>query len=75
MNIDEKLDIIAYYVLYIPFNVLAIILAIPMVCIFIPYTYFTNYHEFNMIFSFPNILIAYYIFYKIISDSMFKLIK
>ena len=79
MNIDERFDIISanviFYTLYIPFNVLAIILAIPMVLIFIPFTYFRNYDEFTMIFSFPNILIVYYIFYKIIFDSMINLIK
>ncbi len=79
MNIDERFDIISanvlLYTLYIPFNVLAIILAIPMVFIFIPFTYFRNYNEFIMIFSFPNILIVYYIFYKIIFESMINLIK
>jgi len=79
MNIDERFDIISanviFYTLYIPFNVLAIILALPMVLIFIPFTYFRNYNEFIMIFSFPNILILYYIFYKVIFDSMINLIK
>ena len=79
MNIDERFDIISanviFYTLYIPFNVLAIILALPMVLIFIPFTYFRNYNEFIMIFSFPNILILYFIFYKVIFDSMINLIK
>jgi hypothetical protein len=79
MNIDERFDIISanllFYTLYIPFNVLAIILALPMVLIFIPFTYFRNYNEFIMIFSFPNILILYYIFYKVIFDIMINLIK
>lgn len=79
MNIDERFDIISanvlFYTLYIPFNVLAIIFALPCLLIFIPMTYFRNYNEFNMIVAFPNILIVYYIFYKIIFDSMINLIK
>jgi hypothetical protein len=79
MNIDERFDIISanviFYTLYIPFNVLAIILALPCLLFFIPFTYFRNYNEFTMIISFPNILILYYIFYKIIFESMLKLIK
>ena len=79
MNIDERFDIISanvlFYTLYIPFNVLAIILALPILLFYIPFTYFRNYNEFTMIISFPNILIVYYIFYKIIFDSMINLIK
>ena len=79
MNIDERFDIISanvlFYSLYIPLNVLAIILAIPTVIIFIPITYFRNYDEFCALLTFPNILIVYYIFYKIIFDSMINLIK
>lgn len=79
MNIDEQLDIISsnffYLIFYIPFNLLSIILALPCLLIFIPFTYFRNYNEFTMIISFPNILIVYYILYKIIFDSMINLIK
>ena len=79
MNIDERFDIISanvlFYTLYIPLNVFAIILAIPCLLIFIPMTYFRNYDEFSTILTFPNILIVYYIFYKIIFDSMINLIK
>ena len=79
MNIDEQLDIISsnffYLIFYIPFNLLSIILALPCLLFFIPFTYFRNYNEFTMIISFPNILIVYYILYKIIFDSMINLIK
>ena len=75
MNIDERLDIISYYILFIPFNILAIILAIPTVIIFLPFIYFRNYNEFCVLVSGYNILLVYFIIYRYIFDGLIKLIN
>jgi hypothetical protein len=75
MNIEERLDRITYYVLYIPFNILALTLAILIVIVFLPYMYFKNYYEFSVLFSGYNILLVYYIFYTYIFECLIKLIN
>jgi hypothetical protein len=75
MNIDRQLDRISYYVLYIPFNILAIILTIPIIIISLPYIYFRNYNEFCIIVSGYNILLFYFIIYRIIFEGLIKLIN
>jgi hypothetical protein len=75
MNIDQRLDRITYYVLYIPFNILALILAIPTVLIYLLNIYFTNYNEFSVLFSGYNIVLVYYIFYTYIFECLIKLIN
>jgi len=74
MNIDQQLDRISYYVFYIPFNILALILAIPIVIVSLPYTYFRNYNEFFVLVSGYNILLVYFIIYSYIFEGLIKLI-
>jgi len=75
MNIDRQLDRISYYILYIPFNILALILAIPIVIVSLPYTYFRNYNEFCVLVSGYNILLVYFIIYRYIFDGLIELIN
>lgn len=75
MNIDRQLDRISYYVLYIPFNILALIFAIPIIIISLPYTYFRNYNEFCVLISGYNILLVYFIIYRYIFEGLIKLIN
>jgi len=75
MNIDTQLDRISYYILYIPFNILALILAIPIVILSLPYTYFRNYNEFFVLVSGYNILLVYFIIYSYIFEGLIKLIN
>ena len=75
MNIDTQLDRISYYILYIPFNILALILAIPIVIVSLPYTYFRNYNEFFVLVSGYNILLVYFIIYIYIFEGLIKLIN
>jgi hypothetical protein len=74
MNIDQQLDRISYYVFFIPFNILALILAIPIVIVSLPYTYFRNYNEFFVLVSGYNILLVYFIIYSYIFEGLIKLI-
>jgi ABC-type multidrug transport system permease subunit len=75
MNIDRQLDRISYYIFYIPFNILALILAIPIVIVSLPYTYFRNYNEFCVLVSGYNILLVYFIIYRYIFDGLIELIN
>ena len=75
MNIDQRLDRITYYILYIPFNIIALILAIPTIIIYLPYMYFKNYYEFCVLFSGYNIVLVYYIFYTYIFEWLIQLIN
>ena len=75
MNIDRQLDRISYYIFYIPFNILALILAIPIVIVSLPYTYFRNYNEFFVLVSGYNILLVYFIIYSYIFEGLIKLIN
>jgi hypothetical protein len=75
MNIDTQLDRISYYILYIPFKILALILAIPIVILSLPYTYFRNYNEFFVLVSGYNILLVYFIIYSYIFEGLIKLIN
>jgi len=75
MNIDQQLDRITYYIFYIPFNILSFILAILAVLLYFPISYFTNYNEFCVLVTGYNILLVFFIIYRIIFEGLIKLIK